>query len=121
MTAGGALRGPIIATVEMRILWTVAVSSPTASTMWIGIPAGISPDINYGNNALYVYPDGDFYTIIYGMDWDSCGNISTIKNSKFRSPYVYVYYHNYAYHVDDDGHVVYSHVYWNNSCEIFIY
>ena len=55
------------------------------------------------------------------MDWDSCGNISTIKNSKFRSPYVYVYYHNYAYHVDDDGHVVYSHVYWNNSCEIFIY
>ena len=112
MTAGGALRGPIIATVEMRILWTVAVSSPTASTMWIGIPAGISPDINYGNNALYVYPDGDFYTIIYGMDWDSCGNISTIKNSKFRSPSL-GNDDSYPYVVNLDG-VVYDVRVWDS-------
>lgn len=79
--AGGALRGPISATICTS--FTRMVTSTATTTMWIGIPAGDeypnvkyknrSPFVGYNNGARIIDPDGDVAD--YG-NWgvmNSCG------------------------------------------------
>ena len=57
----------------MFTMCTLMASS--MSTLWIQVPAGTSPNLDYGNgvDAYYVLPDGAVGGSYSGV-WVSCGN-----------------------------------------------
>ena len=92
----------------MRTLWTMMATS--ASTMCIGIPAGVyfrSPYTNDSYSAWQVYPSGDVNVSVSFIVGGSCG-----RNRMSSSPRTD--YTNHAHSLNIDGDVYYDHVTWRS-------